>query len=184
MIFLQNIGYASNVFACSCCCQSSASLLITNRLSLFWKRIVLMKHCSTMYSRITINFVNHFKCFCGIKTGFPAKTNRCTLFNCFFHYDLWHRQNRQVTSHREYVPHWERFELKLGTCREEGLLTNFPKFHGDRSSSTTFPQRCLKTYQTEFVCRKVKKSRNFGLKFFQTFGIQPTFIRKKWGTYF
>ncbi len=40
-------------------------------------------HCSTMYSRLTINVLNHFKCFCSIRTSFPAKTNRCTLFNCF-----------------------------------------------------------------------------------------------------
>ncbi len=42
-----------------------------------------MKHCSTMYSRLTINFLNYFKCFCGIKTGIPAKMTRCMLFNCF-----------------------------------------------------------------------------------------------------
>ncbi len=42
-----------------------------------------MKHCSTMYSKLTINFLNHFKCFRDIKTGFPATTNCCTLFNSF-----------------------------------------------------------------------------------------------------
>ncbi len=83
-IFLQNIGYASNVFTCSCHRRSSASVLITNRLPPFWKCIVPTKHCSTMYSRLTLNFLNNFKCFCGIKTGFPAKTNLCRLFNIFF----------------------------------------------------------------------------------------------------
>ncbi len=73
-----------------------------------------VKHYSTMYNRLTINFLNHFKCFCDIKTCIPAKRNRCTLFNCFFHYHSRHRQNRQVTSHREYVLHCEWFELKLG----------------------------------------------------------------------
>ncbi len=48
-------------------------------------------------------------------------------------------------SRREYVPLCERFELKLGMHGEEGLLTNFPKFHGDRATSTTFLQRCCKT---------------------------------------
>ncbi len=43
-----------------------------------WKCIVPMKYCSTIYSRLAINFLNHFKCFCGIKTGFPAKINNCT----------------------------------------------------------------------------------------------------------
>ncbi len=98
MIFLQNIGYASNVFAHYYCCWSSTFLLITNRLSLFWKSVVPTKHCNTIYSRLAINFLNPFKCFCGNKTSFPAKTYRCTFFNCFLHYDLWHGQNRQVTS--------------------------------------------------------------------------------------
>ncbi len=101
---------------------------------------------STMYSRLTINFLNYFKCFYGIKTGFPAKTYRCTLFNCFFYYNLWHGQNRQVTSHCEYVPHCEWFDLKLGMHGENGLLTNFPKFHGDHATSTMFLQQCRKTY--------------------------------------
>ncbi len=85
------------------------------------------------------------------KTGFPAKINHCTLFSCFFHYDLWHGQNRQVTSHFEYVPHCKWFELKLGMRREEGLLTNFPKFHGDHAISTMFLQHCSETYQTDLV---------------------------------
>ncbi len=122
-IFLQNIGYISNVFTCSCHYWSSTSPLITNQLSPFWKRVLPTKHCGTMYSRLTINFSSHLKCCCGIETIFPAKTNCCILFNCFFHYDLWHGQNRQVTSHRQYVPHCEQFELKLGMRREEGILT-------------------------------------------------------------
>ncbi len=126
------------------------SLLITNWLSPFWKCVVPTKHCSMMYSRFVLNFLNHFKCFCGIKIGFPAKMNRCTLFSCFFHYDLWYRQNRQVTSHK-YVPHCEWFELKLGMCGEVGLLMNFLKFHGDRASSTMFSQRCHKTYWTDLL---------------------------------
>ncbi len=136
----------------SCCWWFSASLLITNRLSPFWKHVVPTKHCSMMYSTFTINFLNHFKRFCGIKTGFPAKMNRCRLFNCFFfHYNLWHGQNRQVTSHCEYVPHCEWFELKFGMRGEKGLLTNFLRFHGDRADSTMFSPRCRKTYQTDLV---------------------------------
>ncbi len=151
MIFLQNIGYGSNVFAHSCRRWSSASLLITNRLSPFWKCIVPTKHCCTMHSRLTINFLNHFKCFYSSKTGFSAKTNCCVLFNCFFHYDLWHGQNRQITSRRKYVPFWERFKLKLGMHREKGLSMNFPMFHGDRATSTMFSQRCRETYWTDLV---------------------------------
>ncbi len=147
---LQNIGYVSNVFARSCHRQSSPSLLITSRLSPFWKHIVSKKHCSTVHSRLTIHFLNHFNHFCGIKTGFPAKTNGCTLFNCFFLYDLWHGQNRQVTSCREYT-HCERFELKFDVRGEENLLTNFPKFHGDRATNTMFSQHCRKIYQTDLV---------------------------------
>ncbi len=41
-------------------------------------------------------------------------------------------------SRHKYVPHCEWFELKLGMCGEEGLLTNFPKFHGDCATSTMF----------------------------------------------
>ncbi len=150
-IFLQNISYASNVFAHSCYRWSFASLLITNRIYSFWQPVVPTKHCCTIYSRLTLNFFNHFKCFCGIKTGFPAKTNCCTLFNCFFHSDSWHEQNRQVTSPCECVPHCEQFQLKLSMCGQEGLLTNFPNFHGNRTTSTTFLQRCHKTYQTDLV---------------------------------
>ncbi len=128
MTFLQNISYASNVFSHRCCRWSSTSLLITDRLSPFWKRIVPTEHCNTMYSRLIINFLNHFKRFCVIKTGFPAKTNRCTLFNCFFHYDLCYGQNRPVTSHHKYVPHCERFELKLDMCGDDGSLRTFPSF--------------------------------------------------------
>ncbi len=151
-IFLHNIGCTSDVSMHSFRRWSSMSQLITNRLSPFWKRIVSMKHCSTMYSRLAINFLNHFKCFCHIKTGFPAKTNHCPLFICLFQYDLWYGQNRQVTSCRKYVSHCEQFELKLGMCGKEGLLTNFLKFHGDRTTSTMFSQRCRKTYQTDLVC--------------------------------
>ncbi len=97
---------------------------------------------------------NHFKYFCGIKTSFSVKTHHCTLFNCFFHYNLWHRQNRQVTSHCEYVPPCEWFELKFGMCGEESLLTNLSKFHGDRAASTMFSQHCCKTYWTDLVLQK------------------------------
>ncbi len=150
-IFLQNISDASNVFAHSCRCRSSAFLLITNRLSSFWKRIVPTKYCSAMCSRLTINFLNNFKCFCGIKTSISAKTNCCTLFSCIFHYNLWHEQNKQVTSHVKYVSHCELYELKLSMHIEEGLLTNFPKFHGDLTTNTMFSQCCCKTYQTDLV---------------------------------
>ncbi len=44
---------------------------------------------------------------------------------------------QKVTSYREYVPHCERFELKIGMRGEEGLLTNFPKFHGGCATSST-----------------------------------------------
>ncbi len=121
------------------------------------KCVVLTKHCNTMYSRLTMNFLNYFKCFYDIKTGFPAKTNRCTLFNCFFYYNLLHGQNRQVTSHLKYVPFCEWFELKLGMCGEEGLLTNFSKFHGNRATSTIFLQHCHKTYQTDPVFVRFRK---------------------------
>ncbi len=47
-------------------------------------------------------------------------------------------ENRQIMSHREYVPHSDRFELKFGMHREEGLLMNFPKFHGGRATSSVF----------------------------------------------
>ncbi len=104
-----------------------------------------------MYSRHAINFLNHFKCFYGIKAGFPAKTNGCTLFNCFFHYDLWHGQNRQVMSCCEYAPHCEWFELKLGMHGEEGLLANFPKFPGDCATNIMFSQHCCKSYRTDLV---------------------------------
>ncbi len=36
-----------------------------------------------MYSRLTINFLNHFKCFCGIKTGFPAKNKSLHVVQLF-----------------------------------------------------------------------------------------------------
>ncbi len=67
------------------------------------------------------------------------------------HRPLRHRQNRQVTSRRKYGPHSEQFKLKLGMHGEEGLSMNFPKFHGDRSNSTMFSQRCRKTYRTNLV---------------------------------
>ncbi len=137
----------SNVFACYCYCWSSASPLISNRLSPFWKHVVLTKHSSTMYSRHSINFLNHFKCFCSIKTGFPTKRNRYKLFNYrFFHYNLWCGQVN-ITS-QICISH-ERFELKLDTRGEEGSLTNFPKFHGDHATSTMFSLCCCKTYQTD-----------------------------------
>ncbi len=121
-----------------------------NRISPFQKSVVPTKHRSTMYSRLTINLLNHFKCFYGIKTGFPAKTNRPRCPIVFS--NLWHGQNKQVTSHHEYVPHCERFELKLGVCGKEALLTNFSKFHRDRATSTMFSHRCRKTYRTDLVC--------------------------------
>ncbi len=37
-------------------------------------------------------------------------------------------------------------------CSEEGLLTNFPQFHGDHATSTMFSQPCRKTYRTDLVC--------------------------------
>ncbi len=55
------------------------------------------------------------------------------------------------TSHRKYVPHCERFELKLGMRGDGGLLTYFRKFHVDRATSTMFLQRCRKTYRTDLV---------------------------------
>ncbi len=48
-----------------------------------------------------------------------------------------------------YLTEW--FELKLGMRGEEGLLTNFPKFHGDRATSTMFSQCCHKTKKTDLV---------------------------------
>ncbi len=36
-------------------------------------------------------------------------------------------------------------------CGEEGLLTNFPKFHEDHATSTMFSQCCRKTYQADRV---------------------------------
>ncbi len=54
-------------------------------------------------------------------------------------------------SRRKYVPHCEWLKLKLGMRREEGLLTNFPKFHGDRATSTMFSQHFRKTYRTDLV---------------------------------
>ncbi len=41
---------------------------------------------------------------------------------------------------------------------EEGLLTNFFKFHGDCATSTMFSQRCRKTYQADFVPSMVTKT--------------------------
>ncbi len=71
-----------------CFCAFLSSLVF--RFSVHHKSTLVLlktrctnKHCSTMYSKLTINFLNHFKCFCGIKMGFPAKTNRYMLFNCF-----------------------------------------------------------------------------------------------------
>ncbi len=81
-----------------------------------------------LYQHCGINFFNHFKCYSGIKTGIPAKTNCCTLFNCFFHYDVWHGQNRQVTSHRKYVPHYEQFELNLACMEKRVYWWTFPSF--------------------------------------------------------
>ncbi len=123
------MSLSSSVFRFSAYHESTLALL---------KSVEPMKHSSTMYSRLTINFLNHLKCFCGTKAGFPAKTNHCTLLNCFFHYDLWHEQNIQFTSHREYVPHCEWFELKHGMCGEGNLLVNFAKFYGDCATSTMF----------------------------------------------
>ncbi len=49
-------------------------------LALLLERVVPTKHCSTMYSRLTINFLNHFKCFCGNKTGVFALLILCSLY--------------------------------------------------------------------------------------------------------
>ncbi len=107
-----------------------------------------MKHCSMMYSGLAINFLNHFKCFCGFKNGFPAG------------------QNRQVTPHRKYMPHCEQFELKLGMRREEGLLTNFPKFHGDGATSTCFRNAVTKlTGQTLYFFLIISYNTVVALKF-------------------
>ncbi len=73
MIFLQNISYTSNVFTHSCLCRSSTSLLITNRLSPFWKRFVPTKHCGTMYCRLTINFWIISNVFVAWKPAFQQK---------------------------------------------------------------------------------------------------------------
>ncbi len=62
------------------------------------------------------------------------------------------RTKQKVISRREYVPHREQSELKVGICREEGVLTNFHKFHEDRTTSTIFSQHCRKTYRTDLVC--------------------------------
>ncbi len=43
-----------------------------------------MKHRSTMYSRLSINFSNRFKCFYDTKIGFPAKTNCYAVVQLFF----------------------------------------------------------------------------------------------------
>ncbi len=157
MIFLQNFSNTSNVFTHSCCHWSSASLLITNWLS-SWKSVVPMKHCSTIYSRLTLNFSIYFKCFCGINTVFPAKTNHCMMFNCFFHYNWWHVNTDKFTSCCEYVPHCEPFELKSGMREEGALLTNIFKFHGDCATSTMFSQHCRKIYQTDLVLQNFKKN--------------------------
>ncbi len=151
--YMKTDDLPSKSWLCEQCFRVFLSLLVflfsAHRKSnlAFWKRIVPTKHCSTMFSRLIINFLNHFKCCCGIKTGFPAKTNHCTLFSWFFFYDLWHGQNRRVTSRRKY------FELKLGIRGEKGLLTNFLKFHGDRATSTMFSQHCCKTYLIDLVQR-------------------------------
>ncbi len=50
-------------------------------------------------------------------------------------------------------------------CGEEGLLTNFHKFHGDRAASTMFSQHFRKTYRTdrgkflEYFGKKLEKVR-------------------------
>ncbi len=49
------------------------------------------------------------------------------------------------------MPHCEQFELKFGMRGEEGLSTNFTKFHGDCATSTMFSHRCRKTYRTDLV---------------------------------
>ncbi len=82
---------------------------------------------------------------------------RCSCSVGFFHYNLLHEQNRQVTSCCECVPHSEWFELKLGMGKKEGLLTNFPMFHGDPATGTIFSQHCRKTY-LDRPCIKKKAS--------------------------
>ncbi len=56
----------------------------------------------------------------------------------------------RIPSH-EYIHHCEQFELKFGMRGEECLLTNFFKFHEDRTTSTTFLQCCRKTYWTDLL---------------------------------
>ncbi len=73
------------------------------------------------------------------------------LFNLYFPLQLMTWTKQTSLSLREYIPHCEPFGLKLGMCGEEGLLTNFPKFNGDRATSTMFSQHCRKTYWTDLV---------------------------------
>ncbi len=40
---------------------------------------------------------------------------------------------------------------------EEGLLTNQPKFHGDRATTTIFLQHCCDTYPTDLVIVAAQK---------------------------
>ncbi len=99
------------------------------------------------------HFLNHFKCFCDIKTNFPAKTNHRTLFHRFF-ITIYDMEKTDKLRHIENTHlNVKRFELKLGMCEEEGLLINFPKFHGDRATITMFSQCCRKTYRTGFVLK-------------------------------
>ncbi len=71
-IFLQNISYTSN-----------SSLLITNRLLSFWKRIVPTKHCSMMYSRLTINLWIISNVFVTLKLVF-SKNELLPIVQLFF----------------------------------------------------------------------------------------------------
>ncbi len=68
--------------------QSSASLLILNQLSPFKKHVVLTKHCSTMYSRLTINILNQ-NVFVALKPTFQQKriTARCSIVFSITIYD-------------------------------------------------------------------------------------------------
>ncbi len=58
------------------------------------------------------------------------------------------------------VPRCEPFELKLGMSGQKGLLTNFPKFHGDLATSTMLLQHCRQTYRTDLVLYGLSVSSN------------------------
>ncbi len=101
-----------------------------------------------MFSRLIRNFLNHFKCFCSIKLAFQQKwiSACCSIVSSITINDtdktdkLHHVANMYLI-----VP------VKLGMRGEEGLLTKFPMFHEDRTTSTMFSPCCRKTYWTNLV---------------------------------